>query len=151
MQCFRVAKNHSHKKASIGGTSCHAQFGTCGYSEENNDKVRDLSLAAAGVGLGSSVKETQSAGVVAHAAACKAIYAICHSAWKHKPTCSEAKTDEELDAAINALLKEIMYRGVYLSMKCVYYLEGSRKTGSAKKEKGHKNSFLKNAELLQIA
>lgn len=38
---------------------------------------------------------------------------------------------------MEALRKEVQYRGLYIALKCDYYLAGSRKAGSQKKEKGH--------------
>ena len=133
---------------SVGGPSCHALSGTCGYSDENNDKVRDLSLVAASAGLSVSIMGAQSARFLAHAAICKTVHTIYHSASEHKPTCKEAKTNAELAAAISALLTEITFRGIYISMKCDYYLEGSRKIGSAKKEKGHKQQLFEKLRAL---
>lgn len=127
---------------SVGGPSCHALSGTCGYSDENNDKVRDLSLVAAGAGLSVSIMGTQSARFIARASMCKIVYETYYLASKHRPTCDEAQTEEELDAAIRALLTEITFRGIYISMKCDYYLKGSRKTGSSRKEKGHKQQLI---------
>lgn len=133
---------------SVGGPSCHALSGTCGYSDENNDKVRDLSLVAASAGLSVSIMGTQSARFLALAAICKTVHTIYHSASEHKPTCKEANTNAELAAAISALLTEITFRGIYISMKCDYYLEGSRKIGSAKKEKGHKQQLFEKRRAL---
>ena len=122
---------------SVGGPSCHALSSTCGYSKENNGKVRDLSFVAAGAGAAASVIGSKSSRLVALGATCKLVYTIYKSASNHRPTCSQAKTKAELEAAIDALLKEVMYREIYLALKCDHCLERSRKRGIAEAEQGH--------------